>query len=79
MTTKATKKYPPISPNTSVRTTVPNMSMRKEWTDEAWEKREWNTHGVVITHHDSHGLCYDIRLLDGTVGCYHPSEFMVCS
>jgi hypothetical protein len=28
-------------------------------------------------HHDSHGLCYDVRHDDGTEGCYDPSEFEV--
>lgn len=72
-----TKDYPPISPGTSVKTTEPNLGMRGEWTDEGWAKRKWDMQGEIITHHDSHGLCYDVRHEDGTVGCYDPSEFEV--
>ena len=70
-------KYPPISPGTVVMTTQPNLEMRDEWTDEGWASRKWDVWGTVITHHDSHGLCYDVRHSDGTVGCYDPSEFKV--
>lgn len=73
----ATKKYPPISARTKVKTTQANIALRKEWTDEAWEKRKWGVQGTVITHHDSHGLCYDVRHEDGTEGCYDPSELEV--
>lgn len=72
-----TMKYPLISPGTSVKTTEPNWSLRKEWTDEGWGRRRWNVRGTVITHHDSHGLCYDVRHEDGTVGSYDPSELEV--
>ena len=69
-----TEKYPPISPSTTVRTTEPNESKREEWTDEGWAKRKWGVTGTVLTHHDSHGLCYDVQHPDGSVGCYDPSE-----
>ena len=69
--------YPPISPGTSVKTTKPNLSMRDEWTDEGWAERKWGVRGKVLVHHDSHGLCYDVRHEDGTVGCYDPSELEV--
>ena len=71
------KDYPPISPGTSVKTTQPNLDKRKEWTDEGWAKRKWGVKGKVITHHDSHGLCYDVRHEDRTRGCYDPSELEV--
>ena len=71
----STKQYPPVSPGTTVRTTQPNLSFRHQWTDEGWAMRKWDVKGEVITHHDSHGLCYDIRHEDGTEGCYDPSEF----
>jgi hypothetical protein len=74
MTTAA---YPPIAPGTVVRTTQPDMSLRGEWTDEGWAKRKWGVRGNVVTHHDSHGLCYDVRHEDGSVGCYNPSELEV--
>ena len=71
------EKYPPISPGTPVRTTEPNMSKRGDWTDEGWASKKWGVQGTVITHHDSHGLCYDVRHEDGTQGCYEPSELDV--
>jgi len=70
-------KYPPIPRGSVVKTTQPNLALRKEWTDEGWEKRKWNVRGRVVTHHDSHGLCYDVRHDDGTEGCYDPSELEV--
>lgn len=70
-------KYPPISPGTRVKTTEPNMALRKEWTDEGWARKKWDMEGEVITHHDSHGLCYDVKHQDGTEGCYDPTEFKV--
>ena len=73
----ATKDYPPISPGTSVKTTEPNLGMRDQWTDEGWAGRKWGIQGKVFTHHDSHGLCYDVQHEDGTVGCYDPSELEV--
>ena len=69
--------YPPIHPGTRVRTTEPNMALRREWTEEAWAGKKWGVLGTVITHHDSHGLCYDVRHADGTRGSYDPSEFEV--
>lgn len=72
-----TKKWPPIDPGTRVRTTQPNWDLRHEGTDEGWAKRKWGVQGKVITHHDSHGLCYDVRHEDRTVGCYDPSEIEV--
>lgn len=68
------EKYPPISRGTTVRTTTPNEDKRGEWTDEGWAKRKWGAKGTVLTHHDSHGLCYDVQHQDGSVGCYDPSE-----
>ena len=73
----AARKYPLISPETVVKTTQPNWELRGEWTDKGWAERKWNVEGKVITHHDSHGLCYDVRHPDGTVGCYDPSELEV--
>lgn len=70
-------KYPPIYPGTMVKTTQPNWGLRDEWTDEGWASRKWGVEGEVITHHDSHGLCYDVQHKDGTVGCYDPSELEI--
>ncbi len=74
---KAAKKYPPISPGTTVRTTKPNWDLFHEWTDEAWNERKWGAKGTVLTHHDSHGLCYEVQHEDETVGYYDPSELEV--
>lgn len=73
----STKKWPPIDPGTEVKTTQPNLEMRGEWTDEGWASKKWGVQGTILTHHDSHGLCYDVRHEDGTVGCYDPSELEV--
>jgi hypothetical protein len=70
-------KWPPISPGTTVMTTKPNLQKRNQWTDEGWAGRQWGVQGSVITHHDSHGLCYEVRHPDGTVGCYDPSELQI--
>lgn len=71
------KDYPPIAPETRVRTTQPNFSKRKEWTDEAWENRQWGVPGEVLTHHGSHGLCYEVQHEDESIGFYDPSELEV--
>lgn len=71
------KKWPPIDPGTEVRTTQPNMDKRREWTEEDWARKKWGARGIILRHHDSHGLCYDVRHENGTVGCYDPSEFEV--
>ena len=69
-----TQKYPPISPGTLVKTTQENSD---DWTKEALKTRRWGVRGAVIAHHDSHGLCYDVRHEDGTRGSYDPSELEV--
>jgi hypothetical protein len=73
----ASKPWPPISPGTIVRTTQPNWDKREDWTDEGWESRLWGVEGSIIMHHDSHGLCYDVRHPDGTQGCYDPTEIEI--
>ena len=67
----------PFPFGTPVRTTRANMSLRKEWTDEAWANRQWGAKGTILKHHDSHGLFYKVQHEDGTVGCYDPSELEV--
>ena len=66
-----------ISPETIVRTIRPNESKRKEWTEEGWASRQWGVTGKVLTHHDSHGLCYEVQHEDQSVGYYDPSELEV--
>lgn len=73
------KKWPPINPGTRVMTTKASLGKRKEWTDEGWARRKWDVQGTIITHHDSHGLCYDVQHKDGTKGCYDPSELKILS
>ena len=70
-------KWPPIDPGTKVRTTQPNLEKRQGWSDEGWASKKWDVRGTVLTHHDFHGLCYDVRHEDDTVGCYDPSELEV--
>lgn len=75
---KPEDKYPPISPGTVVETTTkPNLALREEWTDKGWAVKKWGVRGTIVTHHDSHGLCYDVTHDDGTRGCYAPSELKV--
>lgn len=69
--------WPPISHGTKVVTTVANPKI-DDW-NEGVERRQWGVKGVIINHHDSHGLCYDIQHGDGTVGCYDPTEFIAHS
>ena len=70
------EKYPPISAGTLVKTTSSN-TPDSEWTSEARTNRKWGVQGKVLTHHDSHGLCYEVKHSDGTVGAYDPSELEV--
>ena len=70
----AAKKYPPLQHGTKVRTTKPNMALRSEWTNQGLASKKWGVEGTVIAHHDSHGLSYDVRHEDGTIGYYDPSE-----
>jgi len=73
----AARKYPPISPGTRVKTTQPNMTMRREWSDKVWASRRWGIQGTVTTHHDAHGLSYEVKHPDGSIGHYDPSELEV--
>lgn len=75
--TPASKKWPPLDPGTKVKTSQPNYSLRGKWTNEAWDQRRWGMLGVIMTHSDSHGLCYEIRHEDGSVAWYDPSEMDV--
>lgn len=73
----AGEEWPPLGPGTRVRTTQLNESMIGEWTAEALAEKKWGVTGMILRHHDSHGLCYDVQHDDGTFGCYDPSEFEV--
>jgi hypothetical protein len=69
--------YLPLKPGTTVRTTQANQSKLGEWTAEALIARKWGEEGEILVHHDSHGLCYDVRHADGSIGCYDPSELEI--
>ena len=72
-----TMQHPPIFPRTRVMTTQPNEKLRGEWTEGAWAARRWGVKGTVLTHHDSHGLCYEVwHEDDGTKASYDPSELI---
>lgn len=36
--------------------------------------RKWGIKGIIIDRHDAHGLCYDVRHEDGSIGTYCPDE-----
>jgi hypothetical protein len=68
-----------LQDGTAVKTTQPNMTLRKEWTDAGWAQRKWDVHGVILSHSDAHGLCYLVRHSDASKAFYDPSEFEVLS
>lgn len=70
--------YPPIKPGTKVRIFVDPAKQGKDWMPEALPHRRKEGTGVVKTHHDSHGLCYDVvHDDDKTEGCYDPHELFI--
>ena len=71
------EEWPPIKPDTQVKTTQPNSDMLNGWSKEALLERRWDVSGVVFSHHDSHGLCYGVRHDDGSTGYYDPSELEI--
>lgn len=75
---KVKEKWPPLDPDTRVRTTSKSTA-DDEWTPGALMARKWGVAGVIVRHHDAHGLCYDVRHDDGTEGCYDPTEFDICN
>jgi hypothetical protein len=68
--------WPPVKNGTCVRTTQPHPDERREFTPETIEDRKglWGLYGVVVTHHDSHGLCYEVAFEGGRIGVFMPSE-----
>jgi hypothetical protein len=63
-----------IAAGTPVRTITENPATVFEWTKEGRAQKKWGVTGEVVTHHNSHGLCYDVLHADGTQACYDPSE-----
>jgi hypothetical protein len=45
---------------------------RRDYNDDVIRRR--NAIGMVIAEHNSHGLCFDVKHDDGTIGCYDPDE-----
>lgn len=70
------KQWPPIPHGAAVETTSPNPDIN-DWLEEALTSRQWGVKGIIHTHHDSHGLSYEVRHPDGTIGHYDPSEIKV--
>lgn len=62
----------PVFPVVRVKTTFAQHD--DQYTPESKLRRKWNELGIIIAHHDSHGLCYEVRHDDGTIGCYDPDE-----
>jgi len=60
-------------------TVLPRLSSR-DWTWEALRAREavplrlGEATGIIVAVHDSHGLCYDVRFVNGVVASYDPDE-----
>lgn len=65
-----------LANETRVRTVKPEREAG-DWTKEALASRKWGTYGTVTTHHDSHGLTYEVQHLDGTTGHYEHEELAV--
>lgn len=67
-----------LKAGTKIITTEPDPEIT-DWTTDVRKTRRWGLLAVVLTHHDSHGLCYEVRHLDGlpVVSYYAPSEFIV--
>lgn len=76
-TEKISEKCPPINLGTKVKTTQPNLEARRDWEREVASMSQWNVQGVVLAHHDSHGLCYEVRHTDGKVAFYDPTELEI--
>lgn len=71
------ENYPPIDSGTVVKTTQLDEEKARPYTEEGLAGKKWGVEGVVTTHHDSHGLCYDVRHEDGTMGTYEPAEISI--
>jgi uncharacterized Zn ribbon protein len=57
--------------------TVLGDKISKDWLPEAHQFRKFGMKGTIIKEHNSHGLCFDVRHSDGSVGCYDPWELVV--
>jgi len=71
-----------LKAGTEILTTKSNGST--DWVEGAEDARRWNTKGMIIGHHDSHGLVYCVAHfcsgMDGgksSIAYYEPGEFEV--
>jgi len=65
--------WPPLPNGTPVQTR-PVEDPSDDWTEEALSSRQWGVVGVVTRHHDSHGLTYEVKHPDESIGHYEPRE-----
>ena len=55
-------------------TTVAIPDPPTDWTPEALRSRRFGVAGTIVDEHNSHGLCYEVQHLDGSIGYYDPRE-----
>lgn len=61
-----------MNPRVQVRTLE---SKADDYTSEGEKNRRWGITGVIVAHHDSHGLCYDVKHDDDdSIRTYDPDE-----
>jgi len=72
-----TSVYPPITPGTKVKTFIDGGMEAEDWSEEAKRTRRHEATGIVIGHHDSHGLCFDVQHSDGVKSCYELHELII--
>ena len=66
-------EWPPIKPGTRVRISDQPKGAQ-DWADGAIQLRTlWGREGVVVEHHDSHGLFYDVSVEGMQMPC-NPEE-----
>jgi hypothetical protein len=61
-----------------VRTVRPEKESM-DWTPEALASRRWDVEGTVDMTHNSHGVTYEVRHADGSLGHYEPRELVKVS
>lgn len=71
--------WPPIAPNTRVKTTQSDTARIGDWQPASLAEQKWGVGGKIISHSDSHGLCYQVEHDDGSKAWYNPSELEVLS
>lgn len=63
-------------PRVRVETVKPDVEA-SDWMPEALAARRWGVTGLVVGHHDSHGLVYEVEHDDGTRACYERRELEI--